>query len=202
MPKASTMPRNATSFSILCVASRSELPSYRFRCSANCSTCWCARPDGLEPTRGMPSSVGRDSFPAVGTTPEVMVVAADLATHHRFAIWDAVILSAASHAGCRLLLSEDLQAGFTWGGVTVVDPSRFAAPCVAGVPEGREWRMTRADSEGRPRPRRAVSPPIRSPAGPPRPPRPRRCAWGRRHPPESLRRSCGRSCRSGPGWWP
>jgi len=31
-------------------------------------------------------------------------------------------LSAASAAGCRLLLSEDMQEGFTWGGVTVVNP--------------------------------------------------------------------------------
>ena len=37
-------------------------------------------------------------------------------------IWDAVVLSAASQAACRLLISEDLQDGFTWGGVTVVDP--------------------------------------------------------------------------------
>ena len=55
-----------------------------------------------------------------------MLTAADLATDHRFGIWDAVILSAASQASCRLLLSEDLQEGFTWGGVTVVNP--FASP--------------------------------------------------------------------------
>lgn len=54
-----------------------------------------------------------------------MVAAADLSTDHRFSIWDAVILSAAAQ-GCRLLLSEDLQDGFTWGGVTVVNP--FASP--------------------------------------------------------------------------
>jgi predicted nucleic acid-binding protein len=54
-----------------------------------------------------------------------MQAAADLATDHRLGIWDAVILSASSQAGCRLLLSEDLQDGFTWGGVTVVNP--FAA---------------------------------------------------------------------------
>jgi predicted nucleic acid-binding protein len=55
-----------------------------------------------------------------------MLAAADLATDPRLGIWDAVILSVASQAGCRLLLSEDLQDGFTWGGVTVVDP--FASP--------------------------------------------------------------------------
>ncbi|ESY14878.1 MULTISPECIES: PIN domain-containing protein [unclassified Mesorhizobium] len=68
----------------------------------------------------------RDAFPLVGTTPEVMTVAADLATDHHFGIWDATILSVASQTGCRLLLSEDLQDGFTWGGVTVVNP--FASP--------------------------------------------------------------------------
>jgi predicted nucleic acid-binding protein len=68
----------------------------------------------------------RDTFPTVETTPEVMLAAVDLATDDHFSIWDAVILAAASQAGCRLLLSEDLQDGFTWGGVTVVNP--FAAP--------------------------------------------------------------------------
>ncbi|RWI49121.1 MAG: PIN domain-containing protein [Mesorhizobium sp.] len=67
-----------------------------------------------------------DSFATVETSPEVMLTAADLANDHRFGIWDAVVLSAASHAGCRLLLSEDLQDGFTWGGVTIVNP--FASP--------------------------------------------------------------------------
>ncbi|HEV2396631.1 MAG TPA: hypothetical protein VGS27_06805 [Candidatus Sulfotelmatobacter sp.] len=36
-----------------------------------------------------------------------------------------MILSAAAAGSCRLLLSEDLQDGFTWNGVTVVNP--FAA---------------------------------------------------------------------------
>lgn len=64
----------------------------------------------------------RDAFPVAGTTPEVMMMAADLAADHHFGIWDAVILSTASQTGCRLLLSEDLQDGFTWGGVTVANP--------------------------------------------------------------------------------
>lgn len=64
----------------------------------------------------------RDSFALVETSPEIILTAADLATDHRLGIWDSVILSAASQAGCRLLLSEDLQEGFTWGGLTVVNP--------------------------------------------------------------------------------
>jgi predicted nucleic acid-binding protein len=35
---------------------------------------------------------------------------------------DAVVLSAAANAGCRLLRSEDLQEGFTWEGVTATNP--------------------------------------------------------------------------------
>ena len=64
----------------------------------------------------------RDAFPLVETSPGVMLAAADLATDHRLGIWDAVILAAAAAAGCRLLLSEDLQDGFTWSGVTVANP--------------------------------------------------------------------------------
>jgi len=45
-----------------------------------------------------------------------------LCTHHQLAFWDAIILSAAADASCRLLLSEDLQDGFTWSGVTVTNP--------------------------------------------------------------------------------
>ncbi|MEP9377059.1 PIN domain-containing protein [Aquabacter sp. CN5-332] len=68
----------------------------------------------------------RDTFLVVETSPDIMAAAADLATDHHFGIWDAVILASASHVGCRVLLSEDLQDSFTWGGVTVVNP--FASP--------------------------------------------------------------------------
>jgi predicted nucleic acid-binding protein len=67
----------------------------------------------------------QDAFPVVETSPVVLFTAIDLVVHHKLSIWDAVILSAASATGCRLLLSEDLQSGFTWNGVTVVNP--FAA---------------------------------------------------------------------------
>ncbi len=64
----------------------------------------------------------RDAFPVIETSLDVMLAATDLAADYRLGIWDAVILSAASRSGCRLLLSEDLQEGFTWAGVTVVNP--------------------------------------------------------------------------------
>jgi predicted nucleic acid-binding protein len=63
-----------------------------------------------------------DAFPVVDTSREAIIAATDLATNHRLGIWDAVILAASAQAGCRLLLSEDLQDGFTWSGLTVTNP--------------------------------------------------------------------------------
>jgi len=64
----------------------------------------------------------RDSYALAETTAKVMIAATDLAAQHRLGIWDAVILAAAAEAGCRLLLSEDMQDGFTWNGVTIANP--------------------------------------------------------------------------------
>jgi predicted nucleic acid-binding protein len=66
-----------------------------------------------------------DAFPLIETGNDVLAAACDLSVDHRLSIWDAVIVAAAADARCRLLLSEDLQDGFTWSGVTVANP--FAA---------------------------------------------------------------------------
>ena len=66
-----------------------------------------------------------DTFPLIETSSSVHLLAMDLVVDHRIGIWDALVLSAAADASCRLLLSEDLQDGFTWSGVTVTNP--FAA---------------------------------------------------------------------------
>ncbi|MGC9222455.1 MAG: PIN domain-containing protein [Terracidiphilus sp.] len=63
----------------------------------------------------------RNAFTLVETSPAVFLAAVDLTTR-QFGIWDAVILSAAAEADSRLLLSEDMQDGFVWKGVTVVNP--------------------------------------------------------------------------------
>jgi predicted nucleic acid-binding protein len=66
----------------------------------------------------------RDGFAVLPTSNACLSAACDLSADHQFGIWDAIVLAAASQAGCRLLLSEDLQDGFTWGGVTVANPFR------------------------------------------------------------------------------
>ena len=52
--------------------------------------------------------------------------ALDLTVDHQLPMWDALILAVAAGNHCRLLLSEDFHNGFTWRGVTVVNP--FAEP--------------------------------------------------------------------------
>lgn len=64
----------------------------------------------------------RDSWALAPTTEPAMLSAIDLAADHRLSIWDSVMISVACESGCRLLLSEDLQDGFTWRGVTVANP--------------------------------------------------------------------------------
>ncbi len=75
-----------------------------------------------------------DAFPLIETSNDVMLAATDLASAHQLGTWDAVILSAAADARCRLLLSEDLQDGFTWRGLTVTNPfSSSPHPLLAAV---------------------------------------------------------------------
>jgi predicted nucleic acid-binding protein len=63
-----------------------------------------------------------DAYAVVETSASVIVEATDLACAHGLSIWDSVVLSASAQSGCRLLLSEDLQDGFLWRGVTVTNP--------------------------------------------------------------------------------
>jgi predicted nucleic acid-binding protein len=70
----------------------------------------------------------------IATDTTLMRTAIDLASRHCLAIWDAVVLAAAAEARCDLLLSEDMQHGFVWRGVEVVNP--FLAdphPMLAGL---------------------------------------------------------------------
>ena len=79
----------------------------------------------------------QDAFTLIETTGQVMTRAAELATDHQLGIWDAIVLSASAQAGCRLLLSEDLQDGFTWQGLSVCNP--FAShrhPLLAALLDG------------------------------------------------------------------
>ena len=61
---------------------------------------------------GHPLETGQGAFQA----------ALDLAAEHHLQIWDAIILSVCAEAGCACLLSEDMQDGFVWRGVEIINP--------------------------------------------------------------------------------
>jgi len=67
-----------------------------------------------------------DAYAVRDSTWSALQSAFDLAAAHGLTIWDSLILSVAAEQRCRILLSEDLQDGFTWRGTTVVNP--FALP--------------------------------------------------------------------------
>jgi predicted nucleic acid-binding protein len=57
--------------------------------------------------------IWRDAYPVVETSVTVIVSATDLACDHGLSFSDSVGLAASSEVECRLLLSKDLQEGFT-----------------------------------------------------------------------------------------
>jgi predicted nucleic acid-binding protein len=69
-----------------------------------------------------------DAFPVADTSSAVLLDAMELSVGHQFALWDAIMLAAAAASGCRWLLSEDMQDGFTWRGVTIRNPFVGSSP--------------------------------------------------------------------------
>ena len=67
-----------------------------------------------------------DGYSVVATTPQIVTQAVDLVETRSISLWDAIVVASAADAGCRILLSEDMQAGFSWAGVTIVNP--FSTP--------------------------------------------------------------------------
>ena len=63
-----------------------------------------------------------DAFPVLESTPAAWRGAMDLSVAHQLASWDALVLNVAAEAGARLLLTEDLNPGFSWRGVRVINP--------------------------------------------------------------------------------
>jgi predicted nucleic acid-binding protein len=57
---------------------------------------------------------------------EVVEVGWALQDRHRLSFWDSLIIAAAAQAGCRYLLTEDLQDGQEFDGVRVIDPFKNA----------------------------------------------------------------------------
>ena len=63
-----------------------------------------------------------DAYAVRDSTWGALQSAFDLAAAHGLSVWDSLILSVAAEQRCRILLSEDMQDGFTWRGTTVLNP--------------------------------------------------------------------------------
>jgi predicted nucleic acid-binding protein len=92
----------------------------------------------------------------------VMQRAREVEQRYRLSWWDSLIVAAAQLQGCALLLSEDLQDGADYGGVTVRDPFTLevsepratyavAAAARRHPPRGRPRRAIARQPEGRAR---------------------------------------------------
>jgi predicted nucleic acid-binding protein len=62
------------------------------------------------------------AFDVVETGVADILAAIDLHRLHKIAFWDALVLHSAKKAGCRVLLSEDMQHGQVIDGVRIVNP--------------------------------------------------------------------------------
>jgi predicted nucleic acid-binding protein len=64
----------------------------------------------------------RDLAHPLPSRPQDLEYALGLSANHGHQIFDALILSVAAASGCNVLLSEDMQDGATFAGVTVANP--------------------------------------------------------------------------------
>ena len=62
------------------------------------------------------------AFPVQDNTLAVLRAALAIRDRYQISLWDASILAAAGALGCETVLSEDLNDGQSYGGVTVVNP--------------------------------------------------------------------------------
>ena len=63
-----------------------------------------------------------EKFPVQSTSVDVFEGAADLCVAHQLQFFDSIILASAWVGDAQILLSEDMQDGFKWRGVTVANP--------------------------------------------------------------------------------
>ncbi len=68
----------------------------------------------------------RSVFSIVPTDADLVLAAAAFAERYRLQFWDAVVWQASRQGGASILLTEDMQNGFTTDGMRALDP--FVAP--------------------------------------------------------------------------
>ena len=64
----------------------------------------------------------RTVFPVRAADESTLASAMEAVRDHKFSFWDAMILTVARQAGCRLLISEDLHDGQVLHGLKILNP--------------------------------------------------------------------------------
>ena len=67
-------------------------------------------------------------FPMQETTTEILRAAIKSSERFKISYWDAAIIESARALDCQEVLSEDLNAGQSYGGIRVVNPFAITAP--------------------------------------------------------------------------
>ena len=124
----------------------------------------------------------------------------EIERRYRLSWWDALVVGAAQLQDCALLLTEDLQDGAAYGGVTVRNPFKLAIGEALATYGASPAAATRHRARGRPQ--RPVCPALtsrgttvrRAAIRPSRTPARTRCASRRRSPCPARR--CRRRCRA------
>lgn len=78
----------------------------------------------MEPSRAKTALEALARLDVVPADAELVVRAAQTSLDHRLSIWDAMVIEAAAVAGCRTLLTEDLNDGQQIRGVLIDNPFR------------------------------------------------------------------------------
>jgi predicted nucleic acid-binding protein len=76
----------------------------------------------MSPAEARQVIVDYAEWAVVETTPQLIVSASVLEEQHKISFWDAMIVEAALLSGAVTLLTEDLQHGRCFGGLTVRNP--------------------------------------------------------------------------------
>ncbi|MCP4664067.1 MAG: PIN domain-containing protein [bacterium] len=97
-----------------------------------------ARP--LEETAALEATRHLMALHVVQVDVDLISSAIVLSQDHKTSLWDALIIEAARRAGCRKLLTEDLQDGWKIDGLEIVNPFRDLSTVA-----------TKSQEEGKPR---------------------------------------------------
>ena len=77
---------------------------------------------GLEATETESILRAMLEYPVLPLTGELVLEAFALKERYRISYWDAAIVAAARSLGCKILYTEDLNAGQDYGGVVARNP--------------------------------------------------------------------------------